>query len=75
MQVVILFNLRHVLSNSLNTMSEIIVSNSLIFQEFAGIKIHAKPEISKSPNLTNAKISRPKVESLFTNSPVSQLTS
>ena len=61
MQVVTLFNLRHVLSHSLNTMSETIFSNSLIFQEFAKLKYTVNLKISKSQNLTNAKISRPNV--------------
>ena len=61
MQVVILFNLTHVLSHSLNTMSETIFSNSLIFQEFAKLKYTLNLKISKSQNLTNAKISWPKV--------------
>ena len=61
MQVVTLFNLTHVLSHSLNTMSETIFPNSLIFQEFAKLKYTLNLKISKSQNLTNAKISRPKV--------------
>ena len=61
MQVVTLFNLTHVLSHSLNTMSETIFSNSLIFQEFAKLKCTLNLTISKSQNLTNPKISRPKV--------------
>ena len=64
MQVVTLFNLMHVLSHSLNTMSENIFSNSLIFQEFAKLKYTLNPKISKFQNLTNAKISRPKVNCL-----------
>ena len=42
-------------------MSETIFSNSLIFQEFAKLKYTLNLTISKSQNLTNAKISRPKV--------------
>ena len=61
MQVVTLFNLTHVLSHSLNTMSENIFPNSLIFQEFAKLKYTLNLKISKSQNLTEAKISRPKV--------------
>ena len=61
MQVVTLFNLTHVLSHSLNTMSETIFSNSLIFQEFAKLKYMLKLKMSKWQNLTDAKISRPKV--------------
>ena len=61
MQVVTLFNLTHVLSHSLNTMSETIFSNSLIFRKFAKLKYTLNLKISKSENLTNAKISRPKV--------------
>ena len=61
MQVVTLFNLTHVLSHSLNTMSETIFSNSLVFQELAKLKYTLNLKISKSQNLTNAKISRPKV--------------
>ena len=64
MQVVTLFNLMHVLSYSLNTMSETIFSNSLIFQEFAKLKYTLNLKISKLQNLTNAKISRPKVKQL-----------
>ena len=40
-------------------MSETIFSNSLIFQEFAKLKYTLDLKISKSQNLTNAKISRP----------------
>ena len=61
MQVVTLFNLMHVLSHSLNTMSETNFSNSLIFQEFAKLKYTLNLKISKSQNLAHAKISRPKV--------------
>ena len=61
MQVVTPFNLTHVLSHSLNTMSETIFSNSLIFQEFAKLKYTLNLKTSKSQNLTNPKISRPKV--------------
>ena len=61
MQVVTLFNLTHVLSHSLNTMSETIFSNSLIFQKFAKLKYTLNLKTSKSQNLANAKISRPKV--------------
>ena len=61
MQVVTLFNLTHVLSYSLNTMSETIFYGSLIFQEFAKLKYAQNLKISKSQNLINAKISRPKV--------------
>ena len=48
--------------NSLNTMSETIFSNSLISQEFAKLKYTLNLKISKSHNLANAKISRPKVK-------------
>ena len=65
MQVVTLFNLTHVLSHSLNTMSETIFSNSLIFQEFAELKYTLNLKISKSQNLTNAKISRPEVDDFY----------
>ena len=65
MQVVTLFNLTHLLLHSLNTMSETIFSNSLIFQEFAKLKYTLNLKISKSQNLTNAKISRPKVGFYF----------
>ena len=58
MQVVTLFNLMHVLSHSLNTMSD---SNLLISQEFAKLKYTLNLKISKSQNLTNAKICQPKV--------------
>ena len=68
MQAVTLFNLTHVLSHSLNTLSETIFSNSLIFQEFAKLKYTLNLKISKSQNLTNAKISRPKVEVLWQSS-------
>ena len=61
MQVVTLFNLTHVLSHSLNTMSEAIFSNSLIFQEIAKLKYTLNLKISKSQNLTNAKINRARV--------------
>ena len=61
MQVVTLYNLTDVLSHSLNTMSETIFSNSPIFQEFAKLKYTLNLKTSKSQNLTNAKISRPKV--------------
>ena len=61
MQVVPLFNLTHVLSHSLNTMSETIFSNSLIFQEFAKLKYTLNQKIAKSQNLTITKISRPEV--------------
>ena len=61
MQVVTLFDLTHVLSHSLNTLSETIFSDSLIFQEFAKLKYTLNLKISESQNLTNAKISRPKV--------------
>ena len=64
MQVVTLFNLTHVLSHLLNTMSETIFSNSLIFQEFTKLKYTLNLKISKSQNLTNAKISRSKVYAL-----------
>ena len=56
-----LFNLMHVLSHSLNTMSETIFFNLLIFQEFAKLKYTLNLKISKLQNFTNAKISRPKV--------------
>ena len=61
MQVVSLFNLTDVLSHSLNTMSETIFSSSLIFQEFAKLKYTLNLKMSKSQNLTDAKISQPKV--------------
>ena len=61
MQVVTLFNLTYVLLHSLNTMSETIFSNSLIFQEFSKLKYTLNLKISKSQKLTNAKISRPNV--------------
>ena len=61
MQVVTLFNLTHVLSHSLNTMSETIFSKSLISQEFAKLKYTLNLKVSKSQNLTDAKINRPKV--------------
>ena len=64
MQVVTLFNLTHVLLHLLNTMSETILSNSLIFQEFAKLKYMPNLKISKSQNLTYTKISRPKVYDL-----------
>ena len=67
MQVATLFNLTHVLSHSLNTMSETIFSNLLIFQEFVELKYKLNLKISKSQNLTNAKISRPKLYCLFIN--------
>ena len=59
-----LFNLTHVLSHSPNTMSETIFSNSLIFQEFATLKYTLNLKISKSQNLTNAKISQPKAKGI-----------
>ena len=65
MQVVTLFNLTHVLLHSLNTMSETIISNSQIFQEFAKLKYMLNLKISKSQNLTNAKISWPKVYVIY----------
>ena len=64
MQVVTLFNLTHLLMHSLNTMSETIFSNSLIFQEFAKLKYTLNLKISESQNLTNAKISLPKVHEI-----------
>ena len=67
MQVVTLLNLTQVLSHSLNTMSETIFSNSLIFQEFAKLKYTLNLKISKSQNLTNAKISQPKVIQMMQN--------
>ena len=60
MQVVTIFNLMHVLPHSLNTMSEIIFSNSLTFQESAQLKHTLNLKRSKSQNLINAEISRPK---------------
>ena len=42
-------------------MSETIFPNSLIIQEFAKLEYTPNLKISKSQNLTNAKISRPKV--------------
>ena len=68
MQVVTLLNLTHVLSHSRNIMSETIFSDSLIFQEFAKLKYTLNLKISKSQNLTNAKISRPKVRHFIRNS-------
>ena len=65
MQVVTLLNLTHVLSPSLNTVSETIFFNSLIFQEFAKLKYTLNLKISKSQNLTNAEISRCKVSNPF----------
>ena len=52
MQVVTVFNLTHVLSHS----------NSIFFQEFAKLKYMLNLKISKSQDLTNAKISRPEVD-------------
>ena len=61
MQVVTHFNLTHVLSHSLKTISEPMFSSSLIFQEFAKLIYTLNLKISKSQNLTSAKISLPKV--------------
>ena len=49
----------------LNTMSETIISNLQIFQEFAKLKYTSNLKISKSQNLTNAKISQPKVYVIY----------
>ena len=54
-------------------MSETIFPNSLIFQEFAKLKYTLNLKISKSQNLTNAKISRPKVGPIFTSKASSSL--
>ena len=57
MQIVTLFNLTHACAIAFAKYN---VRNHF-FQEFAKLKYTPNLKISKSPNLTNAKISRPKV--------------
>ena len=57
----------HEFAPRVNTMSETIFSNSLIFQEFVKLEYMLNLKISKSQNLTDAKISRPKVIQIMQN--------